>query len=420
MIPEEFKYNPNVSYSPGGKYTKKNIELVKQAIYVNKDDYFPVTFPDLFQKYQNPTLHTNEPWNTWLHSSFDWWQCQLNFAVWCATAGCGVSYQDHLQITSGLTKTVYTFHVYYCISRILKELKTPLPTDASFCYYKNPYDKAVYQKLCNEFNVSPNTDWRQKLDHGCEGLGAWSTYMEPSHEYRHAHAAQGPFFHPKDSIMHNRNISRAWTMFILDKSEGFTKAGIERINESIRMFVWALLGAQSQTRVEILKIGTGFDAQKQFLANVQDAINSPIDLPTQISKYQDVLKYARSEVDYTYGLGLYMSPNDMILQIGTIVGYNNKIVIATDDQTLGFNSDVNIKPVLPISQPATIQGTPTKKSLPEPDITKESLPNQIIKSVETKDKQPTKEATQHEDNKTALIVGSIVIGIIALAIYEIF
>ena len=58
----------------------------------------------------------------------------------------------------------------------------------------------------------------------------------------------------------------------------------------------------------------------------------------------------------------------MILQIGTIVGYNNTIVIATENQTLGFNSDVNIKPVAPTTQPATIQGTPTKKSLPEPQI----------------------------------------------------
>ena len=360
MIPKEFKYNPNASYNPNTKYTEKNIELVKQTIYVNKDDHFSVTFPDLFQNYQNPTLHTNEPWNTWLHSSCDWWQCQLNFAVWCATAGCRVSYQDHLRNTSGLTKTLYTFHVYYCIARILKELKTPLPTDASFCYYKNPYDRATYQKLCNEFSVPPEQDWRQKVDHGNQGLGAWSTFMTPSGAYRQAHAAQGPFFHPKDAMRHNRDISGAWTTFILNKSEGFTETGIERINESIRMFVGALLGAQSQTRVEILKIGTGFDAQKQFLANVQDAINSPIDLPTQISKYQNVLKYARSKVDYTYGLGLYMSPSDMILQIGTIAGYINKIVIATENQTLGFNSDVNVKPVAPTTQPATIQGTLTK------------------------------------------------------------
>ena len=156
-IKTEFKFNPNASYKSGASYSSKKINLVKQDIYVNRYKSFPVSFPDIFQNYQNPTLHANAPWNTWLNSSFDWWQCQLNFAVWCATAGCGVSYEDHLKDTSTLTNTVYIFHVYYCIARILKELRSPLPTDASFCYYKNQYDKAAYQKLCTEFNVYHRT-----------------------------------------------------------------------------------------------------------------------------------------------------------------------------------------------------------------------------------------------------------------------
>ena len=413
-IKTEFKFHSNASYKSGASYSTKKINLVKQDIYVNRYKSFPVSFPDIFQNYQNPTIHTNAPWNTWLNSSFDWWQCQLNFAVWCATAGCGVSYEDHLKDTSTLTNTVYIFHVYYCIGRILKELQSPLPTDASFCYYKNQYDKAAYQKLCTEFNVSPNTDWRQKLEYGCQGLGQWSTYFKPDGNYRHSHESDGPFFSPIDAITHGRDISNAWTTFMLDKSNGFTHAGLVRINESIRMFVWALLGAQSQTRAEILKVGTGFDAQKQFLVNIQDAINSPIDLPSQISRYENVLKYARSKVDYSYGLGLYMSPSDMILQIGTIAGYNNKIVIATENQTLGFNSDVNVKPVAPTTQPATIQGTPTKKSLPEP------VKHQTVQTKNQPIVISTKEAIQHEDNKTALIVGSMVIGIVALTIYEIY
>ena len=48
-------------------------------------------------------------------------------------------------------------------------------------------------------------------------------------------------------------------------------------------YVWAILGAQAQTRSNILKAGTGFDAQKQFLANVEDAIASPVDIPSSIA-----------------------------------------------------------------------------------------------------------------------------------------
>ena len=72
-------------------------------------------------------------------------------------------------------------------------------------------------------------------------------------------------------------------------AKGFTRAGVERINDSIRTYCWAILGSQSQTRTDILGSGIAFDAQKQFLANVEDAINSPVDLPSQITRYQDTL-----------------------------------------------------------------------------------------------------------------------------------
>ena len=142
------------------------------------------------------------------------------------------------------------------------ELKVALPGDQSHFWYQNAYDARAYKRLCNEFGVSPDTDWRQKLDHGCQGLGSWSTYMEPSGAYRHAHYSDGPFFHPMDAIRHNRDISGAWTMFIPDKSEGFTQAGVERLNDSIRTYVWAILGAQAQTRSNILKAGTGVRRSK--------------------------------------------------------------------------------------------------------------------------------------------------------------
>ena len=96
--------------------------------------------------------------------------------------------------------------------------------------------------------------------------------MTPSGAYRNAHVAQGPFFHPQDAMRHNRNISGAWMTFVLDKSEGFTQAGVEHLNDSIRTYVWAILGVQAQTRSNILKTGTGFGAKKQFLADIEDAM----------------------------------------------------------------------------------------------------------------------------------------------------
>ena len=74
-----------------------------------------------------------------------------------------------------------------------------------------------------------------------------------------------------DYIAQESEAKNAWSTFILDDSNGFTRAGVERINDSIRTYCWAILGSQSQTRT-----GTAFDAHKQFLANIEDAVNSPV------------------------------------------------------------------------------------------------------------------------------------------------
>ena len=164
--------------------------------------------------------------------------------------------------------------------------------------------------------------------------------MTPSGEYRHAHFSDGPFCHPKDAIRHNRAISGASTTFIPDTS-GFTQAGVERLNDSIRTYVWAILGAQAQTRSNILKAGTGFDAQKQFLAKVEDAIASTVDIPASIKRYQKTLQYASTPLDFVFGIGLYLAPSDMALHPGNVQGYNNEIVIAGSEAAIGHNPGLN-------------------------------------------------------------------------------
>ena len=117
---------------------------------------------------------------------------------------------------------VYRLHVYYTTRRLFVQLRVALPGDTAHSWYQNDYDDRAFKSLC-DFGVPPTTDWRQKLNYGCQGFGSYSQYMEPSGTYRQAQCASGPFFHPIDTIRHNRDISRAWTTFILDKGQGFTQ-----------------------------------------------------------------------------------------------------------------------------------------------------------------------------------------------------
>ena len=211
MDKRAYSFKSSAKYR-AGTISKRSRSMASQKIMVDDEEGdFHASFPDIFAQYQNPPLTgdiamANKAWNSWKTTPFDWWQCQLNFAVWCTTAGCGHSVEDHLQATDPLLASLYRFHVYFTTRRILEELLVALPGEKSHSWYLNTFDARAYKQLCTEFGVSPETDWRQKVDHGCQGLGSWSTYMEPSGIYRHAHYSDGPFFHPKDAIRHNRGL----------------------------------------------------------------------------------------------------------------------------------------------------------------------------------------------------------------------
>ena len=425
MNKKAFLFNSSATYRAGGHFKEKQaLSLTDQQIIVNSQgDSFKAPFQDVFDQYQNPPLTgspiatSNKAWNSWKTKPFNWWQNQLNFAIWCATAGCGVSFENHLQATDPLLRSLYTFHTYYTTRRLLKELKVALPGEDSHSWYENAYDASAYKQLCAKFGVAPNTDWRQKLDHGCQGLGSYSSYMEPSGQFRSDHVAEGPFFHPLDYIRHNRDISRAWTTFILDSSNGFTQEGVVHLNDSIRTYVWAILGAQAQARSNIMKPGTGLDAQRQFLENVKAAIDSPVDIPASIERYQNTLQYASTPLDFVFGIGLYLSPSDMVLHPGNIQGYNNKIVIAGTDATVGHNPGINELAPISTAGDKTLEGKivpPAGTVHRGPGSTQQ--PKQPAVAKPQPQTQPVAKPQQqaHEEEKAALVVGGIAVGLVTL------
>ena len=176
-----FSYNPNAKYQQSEVYKTKDPDIIKQTIEVKQPSdsgsSFTAKFPDVFDKKVLPYVESDALVRAWNYTPMRFWQNQLNFAVWCATTGCGVSYEDHLSgDIPGFAKSMFMFHVYYQIRRIIFELKAPLPTDQSWNAFDNSMDAKAYEKICAEFNVDKNTDWRQKLDDN-GGLGIIFNYI---------------------------------------------------------------------------------------------------------------------------------------------------------------------------------------------------------------------------------------------------
>ena len=90
-------------------------------------------------------------------------QCQLNFALFCATSALGISWQ-HLNYPNLLVRSVYRFHVYFHVRLILHDLSILLPHEDGFSKVKNAYIKRAYYSICDDYSVNGD-------EHGCMGIG---------------------------------------------------------------------------------------------------------------------------------------------------------------------------------------------------------------------------------------------------------
>ena len=116
----QFKFNPDATYGMPIKWDKQiRIEDVsKLKIYVNETDSFQANNLNIFTNYVL-SFFNDKSIQKWLGScDMTFYQNQLNFAVWCASTGCGVSVNDHLNVKDNLLASVYKFHIYYQTRKI--------------------------------------------------------------------------------------------------------------------------------------------------------------------------------------------------------------------------------------------------------------------------------------------------------------
>jgi len=157
---------------PAVDFTKAATSLKKifnkpTNIYITPDLYFTTKFREIFQN--TKLRHTSSAESKyWLRGpGMKYWPQQLNFAVFCATQGYGISrdiFDTRINMLPQI-RAFYIFHVYFTVRRILYQLggiqsMSALPVDPTFNPLNNHYDVASYKRICNEFGIDPSSDFR--------------------------------------------------------------------------------------------------------------------------------------------------------------------------------------------------------------------------------------------------------------------
>ena len=88
-----FASNPSKRY-----LVKQNEPLViarefnKLNLFLSESAFVTIELQNHFDKYRLPRVTSDEIVNRWRTEPLKFYQNQINFVVWCATSGCGVSY----------------------------------------------------------------------------------------------------------------------------------------------------------------------------------------------------------------------------------------------------------------------------------------------------------------------------------------
>ena len=346
--------------------------LVQQEIYVTPSDKFKIKFRDIFSDtvIYHRSSHESRRWLA--GPNFEYWPQQLNFAFFCSTTGCGVSqrilFEDKMRDgKNDLTdselnlppqvRSFFWFHVYFTVRPILFELggvqnSLPLPGDSAFNQTENKYDIPSFKRICAEFGISPNADFRfTKGDN--HGLGSVFEYFTNSGYFK------TPFKYPSKTAkfedeggrasdgnlvpyIENTEARNQYEYFLCPVSHGLTSAGLSRINQSIESFCFAILGSQVNVRSSIAgSQGSSIETQREFLSLVEDAMRNP-DISKSVQRFQLAIESAKVRLDLAISPGTWLLPSKMVVNTESVVGYNNKLKKATSFMKIGVNSDLNI------------------------------------------------------------------------------
>ena len=254
-------------------------------------------------------------------------------------------------------RSFFRFHVYFTIRRLLFELggiqnTFALPGDLTFNKNNNRYDLPSYKRLCNEFKIDPNTDFRFKKGSN-HGLGevfiyySYECYVKTSYDYPNKtmkFSESGGKAEDGNLIQYIENTlaKKRYEYFIPSDSHGLTSAGLSRINQSIEVFVFTILGAQVNARSGITgNSDSAVEVRREFLELLEDSIRKP-NISASIQRFQLAVQKARVKLDLAISPGTWLLPARMVINTASKIGYNNDLRRASPQMRLGVNDNVNV------------------------------------------------------------------------------
>ena len=168
----------------------------------------------------------------------------------------------------------------------------------------------------------------------------------------------------------------------------------------MRAYAYLVLTSQAQARSSIVgNSASAVDAQTVLKGMFKELINEDYSISIDIERYQRMLEYALSKVNFSVGIGIYMLPSNLNLSIEkTTKFYNNKILVSNTDMKIGSNRDINRD----------------HKKLTLPDVPNTVIPVAWLDPVGTTIPQNLKMLTEkHNDEKLAITLLIVGTGLIA-------
>ena len=180
------------------------------------------------------------------------------------TSALAISWQ-YLNHPNLLVHAVFRFHMYIYLRLILHDLGIFSPDEDGFRKVKNGYIKSAYYSICDKYGLDADEtwmhgDWFYTTDYGIFG-----------HEVKATERS------PPDNL----------TRWIITKSKGFTRKGIEKISRSVSAYVYLVFTSQVQVRSSIVgNSAPAVDAQQVFKGTFKALINEYYSIGINIERYQ--------------------------------------------------------------------------------------------------------------------------------------